>query len=161
MAGLASDLAVKWLLGRMEEKDVVRKYVLNSAGQAVKADAASFQLVTYREPSEAAEARSELFSRLGKLPTHFIRFDRNQPKSELYRLFRRAFGDESESYQLDLEGLAMVLPVVFCNQSVSAVTVCDVDVVDKVLFKLPPVHLYSVYSEEAEYLVELTFADAV
>ena len=55
----------------------------------------------------------------------------------------------------------MVLPVVFCNQSVSAVTVCDVDVVDKVLFKLPPVHLYSVYSEEAEYLVELTFADAV
>ena len=89
---------------------MVRKYVLNSAGQAVKADAASFQLVTYREPSEAAEARSELFSRLGKLPTHFIRFDRNQPKSELYRLFRRAFGDESESYQLDLEGLAMVLP---------------------------------------------------
>lgn len=161
VAGLASDLAVKWLLGRMEEKDVVRKYVLNSAGQAVKADAASFQLVTYREPSVAAEARSELFSRLGKLPTHFIRFDRNQPKSELYRLFRRAFGDESESYQLDLEGLAMVLPVVFCNQSVSAVTVCDVDVVDKVLFKLPPVHLYSVYSEEAEYLVELTFADAV
>ena len=161
IAGLASDLALKWLLGRMPDKKSVRKYVLKSAGEAAEADANSFQVVTYREPSEAAQVRSELFSRLGKLPTHFIRFDRNQPKSELYRLFRRAFGDESESYQLDLEGLAMVLPVVFCNQSVSAVTVCDVDVVDEVLFKLPPVHLYSVYSEEAEYLVELTFADAV
>lgn len=161
VAGLASDLAVKWLLGRMEEKDVVRKYVLNSAGQAVKADAASFQLVTYRKLSEAAEARSELFSRLGKLPTHFIRFDRREPKSGLYRLFRREFGDESESYQLDLEGLAMVIPVVYCNQSVAAVTVCDVDVVDEVLFKLPPVHLYSVFTEDSEYLVELTFADAV
>ena len=161
VAGLASDLALKWLLGRMEEKDVVRKYVLNSAGQAVKADSSGFQLVTYREPSEAAEGRSELFSRLGKLPTHFIRFDRREPKSGLYRLFRREFGDESESYQLDLEGLAMVLPVVYCNQSVAAVTVCDVDVVDEVLFKLPPVHLYSVFTEGSEYLVELTFADAV
>ena len=161
VAGLASDLTVKWLLGRMEEKDVVRKYVLNSAGQAVKADASGFQLVTYRELSEAAEARSELFSRLGKLPTHFIRFDRREPKSGLYRLFRREFGDESESYQLDLEGLAMVLPVVYCNQSVAALTVCDVDVVDEVLFKLPPVHLYSVFTEDSEYLVELTFADAV
>ena len=161
VAGLASDLAVKWLLGRMEEKDVVRKYVLNSAGQAVKADSSGFQLVTYREPSEAAEARSELFSRLGKLPTHFIRFDRREPKSGLYRLFRREFGDESESYQLDLEGLAMLLPVVYCNQSVASVNVCDVDVVDEVLFKLPPVHLYSVFTEDSEYLVELTFADAV
>lgn len=161
VAGLASDLALKWLLGRMEEKDVVRKYVLNSAGQAVKADSSGFQLVTYREPSEAAEGRSELFSRLGKLPTHFIRFDRREPKSGLYRLFRREFGDESESYQLDLEGLAMVLPVVYCNQSVAAVTVCNVDVVDEALFKLPPVHLYSVFTEGSEYLVELTFADAV
>lgn len=161
IAGLASDLALKWLLGRMADKKSVRKYVLKSAGEAVETDAASFQLVTYREPSEAAEGRSELFSRLGKLPTHFIRFDRREPKSGLYRLFRREFGDESESYQLDLEGLAMVLPVVYCNQSVAAVTVCDVDVVDEVLFKLPPVHLYSVFTEDSEYLVELTFADAV
>ena len=161
IAGLASDLALKWLLGRMADKKSVRKYVLKSAGGAVETDAASFQLVTYREPSEAAEGRSELFSRLGKLPTHFIRFDRREPKSGLYRLFRREFGDESESYQLDLEGLAMVLPVVYCNQSVAAVTVCDVDVVDEVLFKLPPVHLYSVFTEDSEYLVELTFADAV
>ena len=98
---------------------------------------------------------------MGKLPTHFIRFDRREPKSGLYRLFRREFGDESESYQLDLEGLAMVLPVVYCNQSVASVNVCDVDVVDEVLFKLPPVHLYSVFTEDREYLVELTFADAV
>lgn len=161
IAGLASDLALKWLLGRMADKKSVRKYVLKSTGEAVETDAASFQLVTYREPSEAAEGRSELFSRLGKLPTHFIRFDRREPKSGLYRLFRREFGDESESYQLDLEGLAMVLPVVYCNQSVAAVTVCDVDVVDEVLFKLPPVHLYSVFTEDSEYLVELTFADAV
>ena len=161
IAGLASDLALKWLLGRMADKKSVRKYVLKSAGEAVETDAASFQLVTYREPSEAAEGSSELFSRLGKLPTHFIRFDRREPKSGLYRLFRREFGDESESYQLDLEGLAMVLPVVYCNQSVAAVTVCDVDVVDEVLFKLPPVHLYSVFTEDSEYLVELTFADAV
>ena len=161
IAGLASDLALKWLLGRMADKKSVRKYVLKSAGEAVETDAASFQLVTYREPSEAAEGHSELFSRLGKLPTHFIRFDRREPKSGLYRLFRREFGDESESYQLDLEGLAMVLPVVYCNQSVASVNVCDVDVVDEVLFKLPPVHLYSVFTEDSEYLVELTFADAV
>ena len=161
IAGLASDLALKWLLGRMADKKSVRKYVLKSAGEAVETDAASFQLVTYREPSEDAEGRSELFSRLGKLPTHFIRFDRREPKSGLYRLFRREFGDESESYQLDLEGLAMVLPVVYCNQSVASVNVCDVDVVDEVLFKLPPVHLYSVFTEDREYLVELTFADAV
>ena len=161
IAGLASDLAVKWLLGRMADKKSVRKYVLKSAGEAVETDAASFQLVTYREPSEIAESRSELFSRLGKLPTHFIRFDRNQPKSELYRLFRRELNDDSESYQLDLEGLAMVLPVVYCNQSVASVNVCDVDVVDEVLFKLPPVHLYSVFTEDREYLVEITFADAV
>ena len=93
IAGLASDLALKWLLGRMADKKSVRKYVLKSAGEAVETDAASFQLVTYREPSEAAETRSELFSRLGKLPTHFIRFDRREPKSGLYRLFRREFGD--------------------------------------------------------------------
>lgn len=161
IAGLASDLALKWLLGRMADKKSVRKYVLKSAGEAVETDAASFQLVTYREPSEAAESRSELFSRLGKLPTHFIRFDRREPKSGLYRLFRREFGDESESYQLDLEGLAMVLPVVYCNQSVASVNVCDVDIVDEVLFRLPPRHVYSVFTEDSEYLVELTFADAV
>ena len=161
IAGLASDLALKWLLGRMADKKSVRKYVLKSAGEAVETDAASFQLVTYREPSEAAETRSELFSRLGKLPTHFIRFDRREPKSGLYRLFRREFGDESESYQLDLEGLAMVLPVVYCNQSVASVNVCDVDIVDEVLFRLPPRHVYSVFTEDSEYLVELTFADAV
>lgn len=161
VAGLASDLALKWLLGRMADKKSVRKYVLKSAGEAVETDAASFQLVTYREPSEAAESRSELFSRLGKLPTHFIRFDRREPKSGLYRLFRREFGDESESYQLDLEGLAMVLPVVYCNQSVASVNVCDVDIVDEVLFRLPPRHVYSVFTEDSEYLVELTFADAV
>lgn len=161
VAGLASDLALKWLLGRMADKKSVRKYVLKSAGEAVETDAASFQLVTYREPSEAAESRSELFSRLGKLPTHFIRFDRREPKSGLYRLFRREFGDESESYQLDLEGLAMVLPVVYCNQSVASVNVCDVDIVDEVLFRLPPRYVYSVFTEDSEYLVELTFADAV
>lgn len=161
VAGLASDFALKWLLGRMADKKSVRKYVLKSAGEAVETDAASFQLVTYREPSEAAESRSELFSRLGKLPTHFIRFDRREPKSGLYRLFRREFGDESESYQLDLEGLAMVLPVVYCNQSVASVNVCDVDIVDEVLFRLPPRHVYSVFTEDSEYLVELTFADAV
>lgn len=161
VAGLASDLALKWLLGRMADKKSVRKYVLKSAGEAVETDAASFQLVTYREPSEAAESRSELFSRLGKLPTHFIRFDRREPKSGLYRLFRREFGDESESYQLDLEGLAMVLPVVYCNQSVASVNVCDVDIVDEVLFRLPPRHVYSVFTEDSGYLVELTFADAV
>lgn len=161
IAGLASDLALKWLLGRMADKKSVRKYVLKSAGEAVETDAASFQLVTYREPSEAAEGRSELFSRLGKLPTHFIRFDRREPKSGLYRLFRREFGDESESYQLDLENLAMVLPVVYCNQSVASVNVCDVDIVDEVLFRLPPRHVYSVFTEDSEYLVELTFADAV
>ena len=161
IAGLASDLALKWLLGRMADKKSVRKYVLKSAGEAVETDAASFQLVTYREPSEAAESRSELLSRLGKLPTHFIRFDRREPKSGLYRLFRREFGDESESYQLDLEGLAMVLPVVYCNQSVASVNVCDVDIVDEVLFRLPPRHVYSVFTEDSEYLVELTFADAV
>lgn len=161
IAGLASDLALKWLLGRMADKKSVRKYVLKSAGEAVETDAASFQLVTYREPSEAAETRSELFSRLGKLPTHFIRFDRREPKSGLYRLFRHEFGDESESYQLDLEGLAMVLPVVYCNQSVASVNVCDVDIVDEVLFRLPPRHVYSVFTEDSEYLVELTFADAV
>lgn len=161
ITGLASDLALKWLLGRMADKKSVRKYVLKSAGEAVETDAASFQLVTYREPSEAAESRSELFSRLGKLPTHFIRFDRREPKSGLYRLFRREFGDESESYQLDLEGLAMVLPVVYCNQSVASVNVCDVDIVDEVLFRLPPRHVYSVFTEDSEYLVELTFADAV
>ena len=55
----------------------------------------------------------------------------------------------------------MVLPVVYCNQSVAAVTVCNVDVVDEALFKLPPVHLCSVFTEGSEYLVELTFADAV
>ena len=161
IAGLASDLALKWLLGRMADKKSVRKYVLKSAGEAVETDAASFQLVTYREPSEAAESRSELFSRLGKLPTHFIRFDRREPKSGLYRLFRREFGDESESYQLDLESLAMVLPVVYCNQSVASVNVCDVDIVDEVLFRLPPRHVYLVFTEDSEYLVELTFADAV
>lgn len=161
IAGLASDLALKWLLGRMADKKSVRKYVLKSAGEAVETDAASFQLVTYREPSEAAESCSELFSRLGKLPTHFIRFDRREPKSGLYRLFRREFGDESESYQLDLENLAMVLPVVYCNQSVASVNVCDVDIVDEVLFRLPPRHVYSVFTEDSEYLVELTFADAV
>lgn len=161
IAGLASDLALKWLLGRMADKKSVRKYVLKSAGEAVETDAASFQLVTYREPSEAAEGRSELFSRLGKLPTHFIRFDRREPKSGLYRLFRREFGDESESYQLDLEGLAMVLPVVYCNQPVASVNVCDVDIVDEVLFRLPPRHVYLVFTEDSEYLVELTFADAV
>ena len=55
----------------------------------------------------------------------------------------------------------MVLQVIYCNQSVAAVTVCDVDVVDEVLFRLPPRHVYSVFTEDSEYLVELTFADAV
>jgi len=160
-AGLAADLSIKWLLGRMKDKDCVRKYVINSVGQTVQADADSSQLCTYGEPSEAVQAESELFSRLGKKPIHSIRFDRNHPKSGLFHLFCRAFGDDSEAYTLDLEGLAMLLPVVYCRDSITSISVIDVDEVDETLFRLPPEHLYSVFTENNEYLVELTFEDAV
>ena len=77
---------------RMEEKDVVRKYVLNSAGQAVKADSSGFPM---RKPDkfDPKELHRKTEAELRKIKKSGNLSDRDRERIE-NRLREKDRGDD-------------------------------------------------------------------
>lgn len=112
LAGAAMDLAIAQLLGRVADQTTVLTCRLQALGQGTQQDRASFEFTQCSIP------RPSLYSDLSLVegkPLYTITFDPSHSKEELYQLFRRAFQEErpSSSYTLDLEGLALVIPVAY------------------------------------------------
>ena len=109
--------------------------------------------------------RPSLYSDLSLVegkPLYTITFDPSHSKEELYQLFRRAFQEErpSSSYTLDLEGLALVIPVAYrMRQPRASIYVGPIAEADPTFLELPPRHRYQVWGEGDEsYYVELVLA---
>ena len=156
LAGVAMDLAVAQLLGRVADQTTVLTCQLQALGQGFEQDQASFQVTRCSIP------RPSLYSDLSLVegnPLYTITFDPSHPKEELYQLFHQAFQEEqpSNSYTLDLEGLALVIPVAYRMRNPHAsIYVGPIAETDPAFLELPPRHRYQVWGEGNEsYYVEL------
>ena len=159
LAGAAMDLAIAQLLGRVADQTTVLTCRLQALGQGAQQDRASF------ECTQCSIRRPSLYSDLSLVegkPLYTITFDPSHPKEELYQLFRQAFQEEqpSSSYTLDLEGLALVIPVAYrMRRPQSSIYVGPIAEADPALLELPPRHRYQVWGENGEsYYVELVLA---
>ena len=163
LAGVVMDLAIAQLLGRIDDQTTVLTCRLQALGQGFEQDRASFEVTRCSIP------RSSLYSDLSLVqgkPLYTITFNPSHPKEELYQLFRHAFQEErpSISYTLDLEELALVIPVAYrmhqpqASIYVGPITEADPEA-DPVFLELPPRHRYQVWGEGDEsYYVELVLA---
>lgn len=159
LAGAAMDLAIAQLLGRVADQTTVLTCRLQALGQGTQQDRASFEFTQCSIP------RPSLYSDLSLVegkPLYTITFDPSHSKEELYQLFRRAFQEErpSSSYTLDLEGLALVIPVAYrMRQPRASIYVGPIAEADPTFLELPPRHRYQVWGEGDEsYYVELVLA---
>ena len=156
LAGAAMDLAIAQLLGRVADQTTVLTCRLQALGQGFQQDRASFEFTQCSIP------RPSLYSDLSLVegkPLYTITFDPSHPKEELYQLFRQAFQEKrpSSSYILDLEGLALVIPVAYrMRQPQASIYVGPIAEADPAFLELPPRHRYQVWGEGDEsYYVEL------
>ena len=159
LAGAAMDLAIAQLLGRVADQTTVLTCRLQALGQGTQQDRASFEFTQCSIP------RPSLYSDLSLVegkPLYTITFDPSHSKEELYQLFRRAFREErpSSSYTLDLEGLALVIPVAYrMRQPRASIYIGPISEADPAFLELPPRHRYQVWGEGDEsYYVELVLA---
>lgn len=159
LAGVAMDLAIAQLLGRVADQTTVLTCRLQALGQGAQQDRASFEFTQCSIPRPSLHSDLSLVE--GK-PLYTITFDPSHPKEELYQLFRQAFQEEqpSSSYTLDLEGLALVIPVAYrMRQPQASIYVGPIAEAAPAFLELPPRHRYQVWGEGGEsYYVELVLA---
>jgi len=158
IAGMTMDLALKYLLGRIQENAVTTKYILNSIGNGYVRDKAALR--TFKYGKIPTGTNSELFSVFEPtMDIQKVSFNRNQPKHDLWELLNSMFKEDIPSYRLNLEW-SLNIPVAY--RSIGACAKVEVAVnsgVDPTLKDLPQRHVYLVEGEENDYLVEITFED--
>lgn len=158
IAGLTMDLALKYLLGRNEDRSTAWKYILNSVGNGFARDKVALR--TFKYGKHPAEISSELFDALNEAKTiHRIEFDRTHPKHELWEKMNIIFQEDIPSYRLNLEW-SLNIPVAYRSTDAYAkIEVPEGCGVDPVLRQLPREHIYLVEWDEHDYLVKLCFTD--
>ncbi len=158
IAGITMDIALKYLLGRMQEDSVAYKYILNSLGSSFEQDKTALR--AYKYSRHPAAAQSELYSMLGSredIPK--IRFDRTRPKHELWQQLNDLFGEDIPSYRLNLEwSMNFPLAYSYTNALAKLEIACNT-IADETLLRLPKQHIYLVEGFEKDYLVEITFTE--
>ena len=154
IAGMAMDVALKCLLGRIEDERTARKWVLNSVGCGIERDRRALRAYKYGRLPEGTS--SELYDALRDCdPVRTLTFDISRPKGELWEMLRSFTGEEIPSFRLDLEW-SMNFPVAY--RSSGAVAMLEVPKgcgPDPLLERLPFDHIYLVQGEERDYLVRL------
>ena len=158
LAGLTMDLAIAQLLGKILDQCTVTTYLLHAVGQSFQQDRVSFQVTRCSAPRPGIESDLSLIQNKS---LHVISFDPTHPKEELYKLFCRAFQKDqlqpSHYFTLDLEGLALVIPVAYrMREPHASIYVGPSAEADPSLQELPTRHRYQVLDENSEtYYVEL------
>ncbi len=158
IAGMTMDIALKYLLGKMNEHAVTTKYILNAIGNGFIRDKVALRPFKYGQlPSGINSELFSVFSPSLDIPT--VTFDRNRPKHELWEQLNEMFKEDIPSYRLDLEW-SLNIPVAY--RSIGACAKLEVAMnsgVDSTLKDLPPKHVYLVEGDENDYLVEIVFDD--
>ncbi len=158
IAGMTMDIALKYLLGKVKDTAVTTKYILNAIGNGFVRDKAALRPFKYsRIPSDTKSELFSVFSPMQGIPQ--IRFNRSNPKHELWEQFVSMFHEEIPSYGLNLEW-SLNIPVAY--RSIGACARLEVAMnsgVDPVLKDLPHRHIYLVEGDENDYLVDITFED--
>lgn len=159
IAGITMDLALKYLLGKIEDNKTAWKYVLNAVGNGYERDKNALRIFKYgRLPADATSELFEIFDREKEIKS--VSFDRFQPKSELWKALDELFQEDCWSYALNLEW-GLNIPVAYRSTDAYArIEVPRECGVDETLMRLPRQHIYKVEGEKEDYLVELTFTDA-
>jgi proteasome lid subunit RPN8/RPN11 len=158
IAGMAMDLALKYLLGKTQDAKTAWKYVLSSVGNGFDRDKAALRTFKYSRLPE--QTPSELYDTLAEAgEIKHIEFDRTHPKGELWDKFSEAFREDISSYRLNLEW-GLNIPVAYRSTDAYAkIEVPKACGVDPVLLQLPKEHIYLVEGDEGDYLAELCFVD--
>lgn len=158
IAGIAMDIALKYLLGRSKDGGCVTKYILNAVGHGIVRDKCALRV--YKYANIPAGTDSELYSVFkpgDEMPT--VTFDRARPKHELWETLKELFGEDIASYRLDLEW-SLNIPVAYHSVNACAmVEVAQGSGVDPTLMLLPPRHVYLVEGDDRDYLLEIVFEE--
>lgn len=158
IAGITMDLALKYLLGKIEDNHTVWKYILNAVGNGFARDKAALRTFKYgKMPATAKSELYEVFNTATEITT--VRFDRSIPKHMLWEQLNELFGEDIFSYGLNLEW-SLNIPVAYRSTNAYArIEVSKDSGVDEVLYDLPDCHVYLVEGDEKNYLIELQFVD--
>lgn len=90
IAGMTMDLALKYLLGKVEDISTAWKYILNSIGNGIVRDKAALRTFKYgRMPNDTTSELFDVFDRQSDIPT--VQFDRSRPKGELWEMLNSLF----------------------------------------------------------------------
>ena len=158
IAGMTMDLALKYLLGKVEDISTAWKYILNSIGNGIVRDKAALRTFKYgRMPNDTTSELFDVFDRQSDIPT--VQFDRSRPKGELWEMLNSLFQENCFSYRLNLEW-SLNIPVAYRSSGAYAsIEVLHESGEDPILMLLPRQHVYLVEGEVRDYLVELIFTD--
>lgn len=158
IAGMTMDLALKVLLGKIDDSVTAWKYILNSIGNGITRDKAALRTFKYGCLPKGTE--SELFdilARQGEIPR--IVFDRTLPKGVLWESLNAMALEGCISYRLNLEW-SLNIPVAYRSTGACAsIEVLHGSGIDPTLMQLPKQHVYLVEGEVNDYLIELIFTD--
>lgn len=158
IAGMTMDLALKYLLGKVEDISTAWKYILNSIGNGIVRDKAALRTFKYgRMPNDTTSELFDVFDRQSAIPT--VQFDRRRPKGELWEMLNSLFHENCFAYRLNLEW-SLNIPIAYRSSGAYAsIEVLHESGVDPILTQLPEQHVYLVEGEVSDYLVELIFTD--
>jgi hypothetical protein len=159
IAGMTMDLALKYLLGKDQDRTTARKYLLNSIGNGFERDKVAMRAYKYGKlPPTAGSPLYDMLGQSASIPR--IEFDRTRPKQELWEKLNELFQEDILSYRLDLEW-SLNIPVAYRSTNAYAKIEIPRDCgVDPVLMQLPKKHIYLVEGDQRDYLAELYFTDA-
>ena len=150
IAGMAADLAVKWLCGNLADTEAAYKYTFNALTNGNATDKTALQVHKYTR-TPAPSALFDVF-RPGQAIPHIV-FDPTQPKSSLWEKLRACFG-EAGDYCLDLEW--SFAPLAFIpSGALSCLFVTPISGADDTFAALPRRQVYLLRGEEKDYLVDL------
>lgn len=158
IAGMTMDVALKYLLGRINDNIVTKKYILNALGNGFARDKVALRSFKYGKlPIGIHSELFSVFTPTAEIPK--ITFNRSKPKHELWECLDALFKEDVPSYRLDLEW-SLNIPVAY--RSIGACAKLEVAInsgIDPTLKALPRQHIYLVEGDKKDYLIEITFTD--
>lgn len=154
IAGIAADLAMKWLCENLADTNAAYKYTFNALSNGIATDKMALQVHKYTH----TPAPSVLFDvfQPGKAISHIV-FDSTRPKSSLWEKLRACFG-ETGDYCLDLEWSFVPLAFMPSGGAMSCLFLTPTSGLDDTFAALPRRQVYLLRGEENDYLVDLELA---
>lgn len=159
IAGYTMCLAMKQLLGQVEEPSSSFKYTVNSIGHNYQKDKNALRTSRIsKRTSEDPDSLYEIFDPSVPLPA--IDFSRNSPKGDLYRLICEKTGKDSSYFDVDLRK-SLNVPVAYHSvRPTSEIRLTEEGEVDETWMELPDSHVYYIVDTDGnEDLIEINLKD--